>query len=493
MLCSFQKSKSNQRSLNQLKAAESVSFTSDIWTDDNSSKAFISLTGHYLNTETMKRHNPTLATRTFQERHTAENISKMLDDLVDEWKLEGKCHVLVHDNAANMVAGVRRCKVAGVGCFIHLLQLCINDAILSQWAIADILVIARKIAGHFAHSVVANEKLAVIQEELKLPKHKIMQDVKTRWNSTYYMLERLYEQRQAVTTYGLSNDINILTNGQYALIANILQVLKPFEELTVTCSEENCTISVIIPSVLMLVKYLGKRQKDAGVQTLKEELKKSVTSRFIEGRTLSIKKKELTIATLLDPRYKEAFFQDEDAKSVKMDLIDALVEYEEQQSVMQQEREEEPIDVDIDELNSSGSSSTEDIVKTSHDDYWQCFDEITSSKPDFRTSNGEDEMSSGDTDRPKKRHPLKAGCFLAEVDKYLSLPRIDRKEDPLHWWFLHKSEFKVLMPMVFKYLSAPPSSVNSERMFSAAGHIYLENRNKLAPEHAEQLIFLMKN
>ena len=161
--------------------------------------------------------------------------------------------------------------------------------------------------------------------------------------------------------------------------------------------------------------------------------------------------------------------------------------------MMQQEREEEPIDVDIDELNSSGSSSTEDIVKTSHDDYWQCFDEITSGKPDFGTSSGEDEMSSGDTDRPKKRHPSKAGFFLAEVDKYLSLPRIDLKEDPLHWWFLHKSKFKVLMPMVFKYLSAPPSSIDSERMLSAAGRIYLENRNKLAPEHAEQLIFLMKN
>ena len=47
--------------------------------------------------------------------------------------------------------------------------------------------------------------------------------------------------------------------------------------------------------------------------------------------------------------------------------------------------------------------------------------------------------------------------------------------------------------MVYKYLSAPPSSVDSERMFSAAGRIYMENRNKLAPDHAEQLVFLMKN
>ena len=47
--------------------------------------------------------------------------------------------------------------------------------------------------------------------------------------------------------------------------------------------------------------------------------------------------------------------------------------------------------------------------------------------------------------------------------------------------------------MVLKYLSAPPSSVSSERLFSAAGRVYTENRNRLSPDTAEKLIFLMKN
>ena len=44
------------------------------------------------------------------------------------------------------------------------------------------------------------------------------------------------------------------------------------------------------------------------------------------------------------------------------------------------------------------------------------------------------------------------------------------------------------------YLSPPPSAVNTERLVSAAGSIYPENRNRLSPaDNAEKLLFIMKN
>ena len=135
----------------------------------------------------------------------------------------------------------------------------------------------------------------------------MIQDVPGRWNSTYYMLERSHEQRQALMTYGMDHDIPLLTHQQWGVVAN--RVLKPFEELTKTCSDGEAVISVIIPSVNALLTYLGKRQKDSGVQTMKEELRKAVVERFVKGKTQSLQSKELTIATLLDSRFMTAFFK----------------------------------------------------------------------------------------------------------------------------------------------------------------------------------------
>ena len=108
-------------------------------------------------------------------------------------------------------------------------------------------------------------------------------------------------------TYGMDHDIPLLTHQQWGVVAN--RVLKPFEELTKTCSDREALISVIIPSVNALLTYLGKRQKDSGVQTMKEELRKAVVERFVKGKTQSLQSKELTIATLLDSRFMTAFFK----------------------------------------------------------------------------------------------------------------------------------------------------------------------------------------
>ena len=72
---------------------------------------------------------------------------------------------------------------------------------MAQRSVSDMLVRCRKIVGHYKHSHLAVERLQDIQRELGLPNHKLMQDEPTRWDSTYYMLERLVEQRRAISVY----------------------------------------------------------------------------------------------------------------------------------------------------------------------------------------------------------------------------------------------------------------------------------------------------
>ena len=63
----------------------------------------------------------------------------------------------------------------------------------------------------------------------------------------------------------------------------------------------------------------------------------------------------------------------------------------------------------------------------------------------------------------------------SEVDRYLSVPLIDFKTgDPFMWWSQHCQEFPILSKLARQFLSAPATSVLSERLFSAVGDLHDE-------------------
>ena len=98
----------------------------------------------------------------------------------DDWNIpEIKCHLLIRDNAANIRLGAELSNFNSESCFIHTLQLALNDGIFLQRIVKDIISSSRKIVGHFNHSPLACSRLQDIQNELGLPQHKLIQDVTT--------------------------------------------------------------------------------------------------------------------------------------------------------------------------------------------------------------------------------------------------------------------------------------------------------------------------
>ena len=78
-----------------------------------------------------------------------------------------------------------------------------------------------------------------------------------------------------------------------------------------------------------------------------------------------------------------------------------------------------------------------------------------------------------------------------ELDNYLREPRIPRSANIYAYW--HSSQFPRLEPASRKYLSAPPTSVASEQLLSAAGQIYSDRPSNLLGENAEKQQFLSYN
>ncbi|XP_076848032.1 uncharacterized protein LOC143493475 isoform X2 [Brachyhypopomus gauderio] len=71
------------------------------------------------------------------------------------------------------------------------------------------------------------EKLDLVQEHMRKPKKKLIQEVETRWNSTFQMLERVAELGEPVgaALAALQTDIPALTSDDYNNICACLSIL----------------------------------------------------------------------------------------------------------------------------------------------------------------------------------------------------------------------------------------------------------------------------
>jgi len=82
-------------------------------------------------------------------------------------------------------------------------------------------------------------------------------------------------------------------------------------------------------------------------------------------------------------------------------------------------------------------------------------------------------------------------AYQQELENYLRETRLPRSTDIYAYW--HNSQYRSLEPAAKKYLSAPPTSVASEQLFSSAGQLYADRCNSLNGDNAEKLLFLSYN
>ncbi|GBP36341.1 Zinc finger BED domain-containing protein 4 [Eumeta japonica] len=114
---------------NELEMAEAIAFTSDLWTSSVNNAAFLSFTGHWIS-ENFKLNHGVLNMAHFPESHTSKNIKIELLQCVTKWDIAvTKIQAIVYDNGANMVKGVKETLFPSERCFIHTLQLAINNAL----------------------------------------------------------------------------------------------------------------------------------------------------------------------------------------------------------------------------------------------------------------------------------------------------------------------------------------------------------------------------
>ncbi|KAF4530311.1 hypothetical protein B566_EDAN017646 [Ephemera danica] len=474
----------------KISAVEDVAISTDCW-QSRTGDPYITTTAHYIDRE-WEIHSATIFTASMPESHDADNLQEKLEVNAAEWELGNKKIVATtHDNAGNIQNAVDQSDVLGESnrCFAHTQNLAVMEALNTPRA-SNLISKCIAIVGHFKHSHPATEELHKMQKHLNLPEHDLIQCMKIRWNSYYYMFDRLILQKEAIIQMTLKKRFGQrretashldLSDEEWTDIIVLRDILKPIAKLlTHLCGESYVTLSAVRPTVFAALKQLEPKETDTDLlaQT-KRILWYRTAIRFDivpswmrdasgnEKRVGEYLQSPLTpedphlrlphaaarrnenvsvaqIATFLDPRFKTMICE---TKKHRESIISYV-------RILYQNAKSDEI---VDPLTTEAQNANE-------------FDQFMSAALDQEEPEDEFEM-------------------------YVKEKTADYKasRNPLFWWKNYEVKYPTISKLAKRYLCIPATSAPSERVFSTAGNIITAKRNCLAPENVEMLIFIFQN
>lgn len=469
--------KSKKELIGKLKDAKAVSITTDGWTS-KAVMSFVTYTVHFIN-PSWDLDSFVLETSQFEGSHTADNLATEVKAIVEKFAIPATAlQCIVHDEAANAVAaGKKLTREEGWKsqvCAAHRLQTCIRHAISGSRAIEKVLATARRLVGHFHHSSKSTEVLRSRQVAMGLRKASntltLVQDVSTRWNSSFLMLDRLLALKlpvlAAVEDPATSCDESMkLKDAHWALAKEVVPTLAPFAKATtVLGGEKYCTSSLVVPVIHTLVQGLQSELNDAsGTITgfracLRTELKKKFQLDPLQPLALP------SLCAAVDPRSRALTFLESEAdqRCLKEQVVSVTRSLAETRQPSQTSEE-----------NSAAGAPPAKRAKLNTDEEAVSF------------------FFGGS--QPAESDPSVE--IESEVQQYFSerSTTADRTANPLQWWKANANRYPNVARVAEQLLCTPATSVPAERVFSAAGLIVNKLRASLTAKNIDALIFLHAN
>lgn len=215
--------------------------------------------------------------------------------------------------------------------------------------------------------------------------------------------------------------------------------------------------SQVIPLINTVKNVLENTDfQGSGLLGMKNDLLASLKRRYsdVEGNYL------YAAASLLDPRFRSAPFLDSSCfEQTKAKIIEEMMAVSEAGSISTEEPQEEPLS------SAPGTSKPTKGLWSYYKDYFTKGEQVSG---------------------------VSSSCD-SELNQYLGEKNLDPKdgEKVSHYWT--NSVYPTLKRAALKYLCVPPCTVFSERLFSTAGNICDQKRNRLDPERIKMIVFLNKN
>ncbi|KAH9780517.1 BED-type domain-containing protein [Citrus sinensis] len=453
-----------------------VSITTDMWTSSNQKKGYMVVTVHFIDNSWTLR-NRILRFIYVPSPHTAEALSNELAKCLLDWNVDRRLSTITIDNCSTNDAMIPLLlakfppssfllngKLLHVRCCAHILNLIVKDGLD---AIGDGIEKVRNSVNYWTSSpkrIELFEDTANRQLKLNCSKSLVL-DCKTRWNSTYLMLEVALIYKDVFTRLKHRDNQykHLPTEVEWELARVVCERLKPFYTMTEMFSGTKYPTANLFFPIICEIRLSLNAWLNSSCDVIKN-MAKSMLEKF--GKYWDEIHGVMAVAVVLDPRYKmvlvDYFFPQiygSDA-STHIDRIRTLC------SDLYSEYKKKSV-VGSNLAEGFGESS---VVCNSNSS------SVVMGMWDVQKFNA------FKSQHIRKRVKSELDTYLEEEDK--TTPDFDI----LMWWKVNRSRYPILSEIARDLLAVPVSTVASESAFSAGGRCLSPHRSRLHPSTVEALM-----
>ncbi|KAL4313304.1 hypothetical protein GQ457_01G017640 [Hibiscus cannabinus] len=309
------------------------------------------------------------------------------------------------------------------------------------------------------------KKFAELAQQFNLKERKLVLECKTRWNSTYEMLDCTIKFKEVFARLSLEDREYVYcpTLEDWGKIEKLLEILKVFYDTTNVISGSEYPTSNLFLSEIYIIKLLldtSSKSSDDFVKGMVTNMKERF-DKYWECNLL------MAIGAVLDPRLKmkvieitfpKMFSPDvvrENIHKVRETLYELYDEYVNLYSPLLMEQ--------MCECGTSanvcgeGMRSTPGLLKI-----------LQAVRSEELTENRQSEVDLY----------LEEGCYIPQESKF----------DALLWWKEKVGRFRILSRLAMDVLGVPITTVASEATFSAGSRVIDPYRSSLSPETVQKLM-----
>lgn len=467
--------------LRELADAAWCGVATELWRSPHQNRAYVTLAAHFLRLAApgcLSLASRCLKTFEVPEENAAEAITRVLYEAFLEWGVSAKVFGATTDGAKDVA---KACSLLDVPvhmpCLGHAFDAAIARA-LQLPRLGALLARCRRLVDYFQQSAVATCVLLEQQRRQGAAPRALLSNRVAWWGSTLAMLQRLREQQCAVAAVLVEDSSShhlMLEAADWSTIDGLVDLLQPFKQVAETLSASRYpTISMVKPLLHMLLgTTLNVKDTDGKeISMAKEVIAKELAKTYQEAPEIDM---FLNVATFLDPRYK------------RLPFLSALERQQVENRVLEEAKGL---------LEQAKDRSSPPPQPPADDKLYPVSEEPPAKKGALGASSSvihsmlaEIFCQAGGVEDQDGWHAQ----VLEELSNFKSQKVLDLHEDPLKWWSDRLALFPVLPKVLQKYWCVAATRVPPERLFGSSANVVSAKRNRLAPAHVDQQVFLYEN